>query len=367
MHTRKTSVELMRFFAAAMVVFGHIRQHIYADNGLSEFVFIIVDFFFLLTGYFAMRDAMAAQTARSPLAAHDAVLFSWRKAKGVFSLYVFALAVMFIIRTALKDTFSLSETLKELFHFKWEFLMLHMAGFNHAPAFNVDYLLGPAWFISSLILALVPFYFLARRFGRTFSGVVAPICMVLIYAYVIQTYDTVDVGNQFVLGTMLGNFRAFAGLSAGAFVYHVNQWVCRSLAAGKGRTFLRVMDVIAWALSVSLFVFPEGVLPNADMVFWMVPFSFLVLNGVNDVGPVSRWLNSHGSALWGWLGRLSLYIYLLHVQIIAIWRAHVPIESPVLGSLVIFALVVVFSAVVMVVREGLGAARRKRAARRETP
>lgn len=31
--------------------------------------------------------------------------------------------------------------------------MLHMLGFNHAPAFNVDYLLAPGWFISSLMIA----------------------------------------------------------------------------------------------------------------------------------------------------------------------------------------------------------------------
>ena len=29
--------------------------------------------------------------------------------------------------------------------------MIHMAGFNQAPAFNKDYLLGPAWYISSLL------------------------------------------------------------------------------------------------------------------------------------------------------------------------------------------------------------------------
>ena len=50
---------------------------------------------------------------------------------------------MFIIRTAQKDTFSLAVTLKELFHFKWEFLMLQMLGFNHNPTFNIDYLMGP--------------------------------------------------------------------------------------------------------------------------------------------------------------------------------------------------------------------------------
>lgn len=71
----------------------------------------------------------------------------------------------------------LSDVLKELFHFKWEFLMLHMAGFNQAPAFNTDYLLGPAWYVSSLLLAIVPFYFLCRRFGkiRAFAAIVMTI------------------------------------------------------------------------------------------------------------------------------------------------------------------------------------------------
>ena len=59
--------------------------------------------------------------------------------------------------------------------------MIHMAGFNQEPAFNIDYLLGPAWFISSQLLALIPFSFLCRRYGKTFTGVIAPICMAVIY------------------------------------------------------------------------------------------------------------------------------------------------------------------------------------------
>jgi hypothetical protein len=50
-----------------------------------------------------------------------------------------------------------------------------MLGFNHAPAFNVEYLLGPGWFISSMMIALVPFYFFARRFGKTFSAKPFPV------------------------------------------------------------------------------------------------------------------------------------------------------------------------------------------------
>ena len=91
---------------------------------------------------------MAESPGRPAIAGYDAVRYSWHKAKSFYSLYVFALGLMFIIRTAQKDTFSLAVTLKELFHFKWEFLMLQMLGFNHNPTFDIDYLMGPDWFIS---------------------------------------------------------------------------------------------------------------------------------------------------------------------------------------------------------------------------
>lgn len=247
----------MRFFGSAMVVFVHCRGFIYPDSILGQFSYPVVEFFFLLSGYFCMSDASkaiaAAKDPGSPEkpgrvlpAAFDSIKYTWNKAKDLFSLYLFSLILMFVIRTAQKDVFSIGDTLKELFHFKWEFLMLHMLGFNQAPAFDVDYLLAPGWFVSSLMIALVPFYFLARRFGKTFSGVIAPICMVFLYAYIIQAYGTLDVGNEVVLSAiMVGNLRAFAGLCTGAFVFRVNEWIREPLEKGKVRPFFIVMDIIS--------------------------------------------------------------------------------------------------------------------------
>ena len=351
MKKRKTSIELMRFLAAVMVVLIHTRQRAYPDNGLAELSFIVVDFYFMVTGFFTLLEVSSRDSAGRTMEAHDAVLYAWNKAKGIFSLYVFAQALMFVIRTAEKGAFLLSDVLKELFHFKWEFLMIHMAGFNQAPAFNTDYLLGPAWYISSLLLALVPFCFLCRRFGKTFAGVIAPICAGMIYAFIIQNYGTIDVGNQFVLGTMLGNFRAFAGLCAGAFAAYLNRFYVKLPALKKGRAFLQTADVVSWILAVLLFIFPKDVLPDADMIFWMIPFAVILLHGVNDFGPISRWLNTHGCSLWARLGRLSMYVYLLHLQVILLCR-HLPVtDHPVAGSMLMLAAVLAFSALVMAVRD----------------
>ena len=362
MSKRKTSIELMRFLGAAMVVFVHCRGFIYSDSPLAQMAYPIVDFFFMVSGYFTMSDAIKAAslpkddsgTAKSqrflPEAA-DSVRYVWHKAKDIFGLYIFALILVFVIRTAQKDVFSLTDTLKELFHFKWEFMMLHMLGFNHAPAFNVDYLLAPGWFISSLMIALVPFYFLARRYGKTFSGVIAPISLVLIYAFVIQTYDSLDVGNigNYVAfgAVMVGNLRAFAGLSVGAFAFYLNEPVGEMLKEKKGTVFFCITDIFAWLMALSLFVLPTDVIPAADMVFWMVAFMFLLLGGMNDAGPVSHFLNHHAAAVWGRLGKLSMYIYLLHMPVILLWQKHVHLDAPVCGSILIFVIAAIFSAAVM--------------------
>ena len=263
---------------------------------------------------------------------------------------------MFVIRTAEKGTFLLSDVLKELFHFKWEFLMVHMSGFNRAPAFNKDYLLGPAWYISSLLLALVPFYFLCKRFGKTFSGVAAPVCMVMIYAYIIQNYGTIDVGNQFVSGTMLGNLRAFAGLCAGAFAAWLNDFYTKIPEMRRGKALLAIMDLASWCLAVSLFVFPKDVIPDSDMMFWMIPFSIILLHGINDFGPISRWLNSHGCTLWTRLGRLSMYIYLLHVPVILFCKHLIVMENCIAGSMLILAVTVAFYLLAAAIRESMSRA-----------
>ena len=109
MKERKASIELMRFLAAVMVVLIHIRQRVYPDSGLSELSFIVVDFYFMLTGFFTLQEISSGEKAGIAADAHDAVRYTWKKAKGIFGLYLFAEALMFAVRTAGKDAFVLTE------------------------------------------------------------------------------------------------------------------------------------------------------------------------------------------------------------------------------------------------------------------
>ena len=83
----------------------------------------------------------------------------------------------------------------------------------------------------------------------------------------------------------------------------------------------------------------------------MILFSFILLNGVNDIGPVSSFLNHHATAVWRTLGKLSMYLYLLHKPFVMIWQKNIHLDAPVLSSFIILTVAAVFSYVIMLVRE----------------
>lgn len=95
------------------------------------------------------------------------------------------------------------------------------------------------------------------------------------------------------------------------------------------------------------------VIPDSDMVFWLIPFSFILLNGNNNLGPISRWLNYYGCALWAKLGKLSIYIYLLHFQVIMICKHLKGTDHSIAGSLLSLAVALAFALAVMTIRENI--------------
>lgn len=272
------------------------------------------------------------------------MFYAVRKAVKIWGIYMVALIFMFVVRIVTSDGMTLTEILGELFHFKWEYLMIHMAGYNPSPAFGVDYLLPPGWYLSAMIIATVPAYFLAAKFQKTYSGLIAPLTASMIYTYIIQTQGTLDVGNSLVANiVMLGVLRAYAGISLGAFIYRCTEKVNLD-KAGK---YLNVADFLAWIAVIGIFFLNIDNYRDGDSLFLLLPFSIILLNGGVGSGVVSRFFNSHGKKLWLYLGRLSLYVYLFHCQICYLWQAYVHIDNIILSYVLYLFVVMVLSVLVM--------------------
>lgn len=335
---------MLRFVTAMMVALVHFTQFVYEKSGFMRYGFVAVEFFLMLSGFFMMCEITKNQKEGKVIPSYDALFYAVRKAIKIWGIYIVALIFMFVVRILTSDGMSLTEILSELFHFKWEYLMIHMAGYNPSPAFGVDYLLPPGWYLSAMMIATVPAYFLAAKFQKTYSGWIAPLSASLIYTYIIQTQGTLDVGNSFVANiVMLGVLRAYSGISLGAFLFRCTE----KANLEKTKKYLNVADCFAWIVVIGIFFLNSENYRDADSFFLLLPFCIILFNGAMGSGVVSNFFNSHGKKLWLYLGKLSLYIYLFHCQIAFLWQTYAHIDNIIVSYTLYVFLVIVLSVLVM--------------------
>ena len=146
---RNNTVEIVRIYAACVLIFIHLMEFFGSTaESLSNFLSIYVEFFFILTGFFMMKHIAGGRSENE-----STVSFLLGKVKAFYLPLCLANAVQLVINCCMSHVTTLGGVLEKLWHFKWELLLLQCAGFIQNPAFNGDYLIGPAWYLSAMMLA----------------------------------------------------------------------------------------------------------------------------------------------------------------------------------------------------------------------
>lgn len=348
--TRTASVELLRFIAAVAIMLVHFTAVYGHRQTLALYAYVFVDFFLLLTGFFMMQYLQTREKASDPAP------YILRKAAGVYPVFLFAFSMQFILFVYSNHVRGAYAWIKALFHFKWEVLLLHCAGFLKDPSFNVDYLLGQDWYLSAMLLGLLFVYPLALYWRRLFTAWLAPAATILIYALLIQNYGELNVGSEYLGVVSTAILRGVAGLCAGSVCYTAYARLrARTLTAAHRRA-LSAVEVLLWVL-VALLLSPWRYSSDLDAPFYLLLFAVLVELAVRDEFGISHFLNHHGAAVWRALGELSLYTYLLHWTVMTAMNTVWPGAPMGLAMPVYFAVTLAGSAALLWVRR-----RRKSAA-----
>ena len=63
------------------------------------------------------------------------------------------------------------------------------------PTFNVDYLCGPSWYLSALIIATAILYPIAKNFRKVYSNIICPVVVlvVLLIANNVNSFGAVQL------------------------------------------------------------------------------------------------------------------------------------------------------------------------------
>ncbi len=293
-----------------------INLHI---EDIWELSFVVVEFFFLLTGFFMMQHAQKENSLNTPS-------FLFKKISSVYPIFIVAFAMQFVLFVLTTPLNSALEVGGALFHFKWEAMFMQTAGFIQNPQFNIDYLLGQAWYLSAMMISLLVLYPIARKLKKTFSQIICPIIVILIYAYMNTVSGTLNVGTEFYGFISSAVVRAIAGTCMGALTFGIySHFKEKGIKKIKPAITIEVVAYISLALLLFMGMFNNPFVSSEDGLFYVLVFATIILFAMLNKTPVSRFINTHGTKVINYLGSLSLYLYLLHcayfvVCIVYVWH-----------------------------------------------
>lgn len=324
---RSSYLDVVKFLFSIIIVLYHFG--IFFEGG-----YIVVEAFFMISGFFLMKSA---SRAADNLPLGEATLkFVWRKYKSIV-YYLIPSAIIGLIAYIYIIPRESGEVIKQATLMIFELIPLQSAGF---PGFFTT---GVAWYLSALLLASALIYALVKKIGSTFSQLGCPIIAVLIYGVLAHNFGHLCLPNLWILDIVnTGFLRGVAGICAGCFLYECTRFTRDKISVGK-RIVFTVLEVAGFAYAV--YMMHERPHSAYDFAVLIVFFGLLLV-GIKGYSYIS------GNLSFSWschLASASTVIYLNHFY----WGRFVEVmlseKTKQVQTLIYFALIIVTSAFVFVI------------------
>lgn len=304
---RNREIDLYRVLFAIIVVFVHSHGLRVPDPTHYPFCggYLAVEFFFMLTGYFAARKIEHPRDAQT--AACSAAVWTIRKFLRLYQ-YVIPAVILHYLVSAWLQRLSAFETIKQLLYGIFEMLLLPASGIYET--FQVL----PLWYLSALLLTLPLFYYMAMHLRDTFFCLLSPLFIFIIYGYFSITYRHLDIWSVWTGVCFLSLPRAWAGLCLGGLCYFLADWLKGIPFSKEGFILLRAVKILCIAGSV--FYMLTRYRRRLDFLCVGLLFIVLVITFSNT--------QKSGKTCGSFLSELSLALYVSHWTV----RAVIPVIMP---------------------------------------
>lgn len=318
---RNGKIEFMRFFFSMCVLLVHIEGTVYGGVKswgwftLANRGYIGVEFFFLVSGYLLGKKLAALDPVRPDrdTLGGETCRFLWGKLRPILPYHFIFCGVMILLWAI---HYSAATFWTVFLERAYTLFFLHRTGIGGASPKDI---LGLEWYICSMLLAMALLYPIGRRYGKAFRCL-APIAGILICGYL-----TVKTGHLHDAYSMLGitykcNWRALGELLIGLGCYEASCAIRERCVSRKNRFLLAVTEVCCYAL-VALYAFSD-----LDVRYDIYALCLLAVAITISFSGSGAAANSpvFNNALCGWLGKISLPIYLAQAPVLSflpvIWK-----------------------------------------------
>lgn len=264
---------------------------------------VSVHFFFIVSGMF-MVNSIVKSEADPANSGRSAMQYVFKKIKGISLQYwtaLFVFLAIYLVYNIIENSFSAAAVLLTLERIFPEAFFMTQSGV--LIEFN-----NPTWYISAMLISMLPLAYLLYKRRDLFLYVLAPLIAVFSFGYMYQTNKMCFFGYSAVSGFVLGGIiRAMCGLCFGAIAWLIYNKLASCNFTKKSQTVLiTVVEAILWICFFSAwFIFKDT--KALDSVLFILPVAIAIaFSRKSYISKLFefRWMKVFSSA--------SLAIYLNH-------------------------------------------------------
>ena len=343
---RNVAIEIWRFFAAIAIIGFHVGWIIARScNGSNGYWMTptntwffgaseVLLLFTITAGYFMVSHFK--KLARDPKyhersAMSRAGEYTWSRIKGLLPVLILGYVLGVIICTCFfYPEYGIKEVFVMLMNSIWEFLGFHATGLRSLGGefFNLN---GPLWFISAIIIVGYFIYWGLCKNEDATSGFIAPIVTIFLAGwwsftdtratqtawstFGAQLASSNGMGGSATSATATVGFNnglifVMLGMLIGVILYYVLEKLKER--DNKPSIALTILNVFVTVL-LGWYIIYQPTWFNLER--WTVAFLCIMVIGLTLLNK-DRWTgllnNGVTNKVFGYLGSLSLYVYMLH-------------------------------------------------------
>lgn len=332
-------IELLRFLFCLMIFFHH--SGFFASESMAypfkNAGFFAVEFFFILTGAFAMKHVLEGAPEKGCMI--YSMDYTLKKLKRVWPYAALGILLSYVWYFIQADpSLSFKDRLFGRWNILYELTFLPMTG-----VMSVDlgsFLNTPLWYLSVVLIALPIVVFLAIKAKDLFYAYLAWIIPLLLHGFLINRYGSIGNWGTYTVFAYSGLIRGLSDLMLGCFVFYLS-----TLISGK----VKLPKAVVTAAEICMYIFVIYTF-NTDVDGYTYEFAIimLALAMAISLSGVSYTSEMKGQ-VWLHLGKLSLPVYCLHWPVYRFVSYIAPSIAYWVGVFVTLAVCIVLSELLMLV------------------
>lgn len=290
MQQKNVSIEAFRFIFMIILCLLHIEGMIHIQNHGD----LVVEFFFMLSGYFLYRSFLGNPK-------RSTIDFTIKRFKRFWIEYVIAtVPIFFLYQRGVMSSLTWDTLLNFILHFFSDLLLVHRIGIFPNPV-N-----GPTWYLSVLLFGGGFVHALLRKDRQLTVSIILPVICLVVYSYFFKQGCQTEIDHwEVVYGLSMPLLRGIADLGLGIMLCHLIQ--------SKPQLIEGHQLLINITSCVSLvFIFLLFFCKNQNDAYMLL---FCPIFMIGLFSPKSWLHRAFQSQIWVFLGGLSYEMLLVHMAV----------------------------------------------------